>query len=889
MPTKDDPNILKVLAGLRDGKTSNVAELLFGFKQFPKSGSEADRTVLQLERELMLRDLVIVVEQGGSNATINGYYYFKISPAGSDFLRKNEPGLDPNRVVNALSTNNADPYLSSKGMYNQGLLGYVGKNESEGLFGLQSYEILFPQGMDFFYTLDPKSEKFENRGAAGKGIIGYARREPAPGYHQLFRFFSDKYQTHLFVANPYFEGLKNDYNRDESRDNPIYLKDSGNNGELPLFIYSNSPASRYFVTLYDSADSDSDSSSGKDFPRRYIEDLERVLNKRSISLSRVNINQFESSLTVQVTESNFNFYVNQQLNGKYFTVRRNPSDDEAPYIEHDITEWAMVMERFNRWIESLLRSLPDIVVKRVELSDGVGITDSFEAKVIRRLFSNAEISMGDSFAIESALGVENLAREIMKVLKNLKPHPGNMTGIFGRWGRGKTRLMNEIWKLLLLSNTDPKRKAEYVRIDYQAWRYQDTPASWAYLYEQFSHGYLGDKRKGLPSFVKFHWRLLWLNIERQGSWNIWVALGLVFSSALAGVVKLISLDTYLDWFLSLVGVTLFSVISVVVVKNANVGYLTKALSLIKKYGVKTTFNEALGIQAEIQKELIHLVKVWTGKGKKKLVLFVDDLDRCSEQKTMEIIDALRIMVDDAELKDRLLVIAAIDERILRQAVTNKYEGSIREDEKDDVSREYIDKLFIFCVKLGPLTGSESNDFFDKLTKNEIEPDKIKSNDSPPAVSAQSQPGMAAIKEPEAGANAVPNEQTFKIEFEKIEKLSQTEVNMFKGKLQYIKNSTPRKIRILYYRYMFVRNLLSERHSTSNENGYWFNGRNLETLIHLLITLSQRPIDEIATWKDKARGVGDKQIALTELEIPDTEVSGTELCDLLKIFELTIAY
>ncbi len=50
-------------------------------------------------------------------------------------------------------------------------------------------------------------------------------------------------------------------------------------------------------------------------------------------------------------------------------------------------------------------------------------------------------------------------------------------------------------------------------------------------------------------------------------------------------------------------------------KNIKRDYLTRALNLIKRYGIKTSFKTTLGIQAEIQKELEHLINAWINREK----------------------------------------------------------------------------------------------------------------------------------------------------------------------------------------------------------------------------------------------------------------------------------
>lgn len=55
-----------------------------------------------------------------------------------------------------------------------------------------------------------------------------------------------------------------------------------------------------------------------------------------------------------------------------------------------------------------------------------------------------------------------------------------MLGIFGPWGRGKTYFFNRL-KMNLINKQ--KHELEYTIVEFNAWKYQDTPALWAYLYE----------------------------------------------------------------------------------------------------------------------------------------------------------------------------------------------------------------------------------------------------------------------------------------------------------------------------------------------------------------------------------------------------------------------
>ncbi len=84
------------------------------------------------------------------------------------------------------------------------------------------------------------------------------------------------------------------------------------------------------------------------------------------------------------------------------------------------------------------------------------------------------------------IGVKEIAIEVGELLKKLLDQKGNMFGIFGQWGRGKTFLWQEITKYL---SANEKNSVQFLKVEFHAWKYQDTPASWAYLYEIFADKY----------------------------------------------------------------------------------------------------------------------------------------------------------------------------------------------------------------------------------------------------------------------------------------------------------------------------------------------------------------------------------------------------------------
>lgn len=649
-------------------------------------------------------------------------------------------------------------------------------------------------------------------------------------------------------------------------------------GYFKTWINSIDSASGTYNIKDDDSGSSSSNLAAETFDKGKV--LTKIIEDKKFNKKAFRLLSDGDSLTVIVNneKSFYNFYVNSINNDEAFTVRLNPEIKGHMFLT-EVT-WDEADDYFKEWLNAIAKEFPDLLnLQTLKLP-----------QLLRKI---QDIKISGIHSVEPVMGVEELASQVAKVINNLDSEPGNMVGIFGPWGRGKTYLMNQVWKVLEKTPT-----VKYVQVNYQAWRYQDTPASWAYLYEKFSEGYLGDKRKGFRSYIKYNLRLWDLNLEREGSTSLYIGLFLFLIIGFAGLF-VIPFKGFWQGLLMIAVPPLSLLILTFVIKNLKLKHFTKAINLIKKYGIKTSFKENLGIQAEVQKELIHLVNAWTDMikngtthKKAKIVLCVDDLDRCKEDKTIEIIDSLRIILDDEELKDKLIVISAVDERILNRAVSKKYDDF----STDELIKEYIDKLFIFGIKLGPLSEADSKEYFKKLIKDDIV--KVETTTATTTKTLNGAPATVIVTKDEIEINPLPFQQE-KLEHTdegilEIDRLTDEEVQLLEGSLKDIARPTPRRIRIIYYRYLLARNLAVSRNTTGTSSSFWFDPTNQELLIKLLIHFSQKHVSEILTEKERVSNIyDDEQVSVYVIKKSPSGVSQMinkhEYTKLLGILEFVIAY
>lgn len=537
---------------------------------------------------------------------------------------------------------------------------------------------------------------------------------------------------------------------------------------------------------------------------------------------------------------------------------------------------------------------------------------------------------------EPVMGVKELARNFAHILASMKNEKGQMVGIFGRWGRGKTYFITQLKTFL-----KEWRQPHFIEVEYHAWKYQETPASWAYLYEQFLDKYLG---KG----IWYPFRLFWLNCRRHGLLPILTLLLTVVASVGISwglwMLKEQNKEKPIEWLiLGAIPVTLVAAITYIGKLYKQIS--PKAIDLIKRYSLRNSFKSSLGIQAEIQEELIKLLKVWipekycqdsvepskwwqkfrawlclklgVERQNKRIVLFVEDIDRCSEDRIIQSIDALRVLLEDGDVAKRVLIVTAIDERILKNAVLIKYDKVVQtaikyktiEDEEVTfrMITEYLDKLFISAIKLGELTTSDIKQYLMVLMKQDLaqslpsktfqEPTTVPAMNpvdtlsqtlrsaAPSDLTSQEEETVVPIGRQQQHANQPAVNENLR----RKTTLSESEFRCFDQLSDEWMDLTPRKLRIFYFRYQLCRNLLATKYKQIDRKNIWGTEKGILIVMKLIQYFSSP--NKLASLANVRKQIVSQKNQFTDVPFinSDTKVDRQDIVMLLEIIEIGIAY
>lgn len=386
-------------------------------------------------------------------------------------------------------------------------------------------------------------------------------------------------------------------------------------------------------------------------------------------------------------------------------------------------------------------------------------------------------------------GVDSLAdcyaRQIDEIVGS-KTESTRMLGIFGPWGRGKTYFFNRL-RMNLEDNT--KHSVKYKFVEFNAWKYQETPALWAYLYETMY------KSASIVEKLLIQIKSIWNSMLTTNFLLYWIILFIAW-----GIEKFFC--RFFDDTISQV-LNYLNVPAVFLYLLGGIIHLLKerivtAKSMIKKYTKRKSYTHYLGIQNEIEEDLQILLQSMVRKvNKSRVILYIDDIDRCNSHKLISIIESLRTILENPEIQELLVVICSVDESKLMKAYEMEFkENGYTNEEIEQYKREQLDKLFIFGVKLPTLDSTQLNTYLSSLIKDSSKANtdfanhKVKSEGIPFSTYRKKESLVATA------ANGV-----IELNDENIKEIFQDFLMNHSSK-----NFTPRKIRIMYYQLLFALSL-----------------------------------------------------------------------------------
>lgn len=253
-------------------------------------------------------------------------------------------------------------------------------------------------------------------------------------------------------------------------------------------------------------------------------------------------------------------------------------------------------------------------------------------------------------------------------------------GVFGDWGNGKSSLLQ-----MVKAKLDPEKKI--VCLYFNGWLFEDYDDAKAALM-----GTILDEIEKSPKFLTSAKGTL-DNLRKKVNW-----LGLM------GVAGKYGVGLMLGGPVGGLG-TLGMDIGQKVLEKVKTG---DAEGLTKKL-LNENIPDSTQVRKNIQEFKEEFPKLLEESKIEKLVVIIDDLDRCLPDTIINTLEAIKLFLSS---KNTAFLIS-IDERVIKYAINDRY-SKFDTRQKDDISRDYLEKLIQIPLRVPLMNKSEMKSYINLL-------------------------------------------------------------------------------------------------------------------------------------------------------------------------------
>ena len=283
---------------------------------------------------------------------------------------------------------------------------------------------------------------------------------------------------------------------------------------------------------------------------------------------------------------------------------------------------------------------------------------------------------------DDVFGHKHYVNVLKRIIGNCQNEQLNI-GLFGKWGVGKTTIIN-----MLESEISKENRYKIVKFD--CWKYANEPVS-------LKRKFLIEVAKQIGESTNELKELLYIKGSRQinnksileGNNDLTKSIkemfkSLFYSSMIIMILNFIAYSVLYKFFYVREEMSISLVFNSVMIS-----IFFHIVKILKDYTSNVTItkaNENLESLEQFESTFEKIITK-TVKSNKKIIVFVDDLDRCQNRKVVEVLETIKTFMN---VKNCIFIIAC-DNEILKKALN---------EEKIEDS-DYLDKIFQIKMSIPP--------------------------------------------------------------------------------------------------------------------------------------------------------------------------------------------
>lgn len=340
--------------------------------------------------------------------------------------------------------------------------------------------------------------------------------------------------------------------------------------------------------------------------------------------------------------------------------------------DRDFIETALKRQQGQRLIQEQVSIKADAEIITLEPASATlrtgGITVSISPSIIG---NRPHPATAESKKPVDALNYKTYANAFGDLITNPETGTPLTIGICAPWGRGKTVLLNYIQDRI---KKNAGEKASCQCIEFNAWEYTKAEQLWAAFYSTILDAVEGSLQWWRKLSFKLH------VMRRADGWSM--ALRSVFYLVILGLVGtfVFTLEYAPYW-----GATAAVVSAILGLWKVPRRVSKNVLSPPTRLAPKATIS----VRREIFRR-IDIVRNWLiKKHHKRVVVFIDDIDRCSPDKIMQMLESIKLLLNTKNF----VFILGMDAKVVRLAIGQHYKFMAETPAKrEEMGRSYLEKI-----------------------------------------------------------------------------------------------------------------------------------------------------------------------------------------------------
>lgn len=273
-------------------------------------------------------------------------------------------------------------------------------------------------------------------------------------------------------------------------------------------------------------------------------------------------------------------------------------------------------------------------------------------------------------------------------------------GVFGTWGTGKTSLMK------MVKNQLPK---DFTIAWFDAWKYDKEETLWRAFLLSVLTAVRSTIKEGQPTEdLEYLETMLYRNIEIEKAGGVTIDLAKLGGAVAKGGVQLA---------LSFIpgGAVLSEFVKKVQALGAE-ALTDEATDAIQRERTKIQIEQVRFLE-QFQVKFRHLVEQHVSNSGKRLVVFVDDLDRCLPEKAIEVLEAIKLFLD----AENCIFVLGLDQEVIARGIEMKYKefGAKQDDDGQGhftiEGMRYLEKIIQLPFQIPPVEPTDMSNFVHGLS------------------------------------------------------------------------------------------------------------------------------------------------------------------------------